>query len=347
MYLPVNFYTGTYNEYKQLLDKKEIANNCLYFCEDRKVIFRGQEVIPVPYVVLENGELPIADDAIKDLLYLDNKSNKIYVYDENSGFVPIYGTNIVHADAIESINWEEDTRILTLPTFDENGNLTTLQIDLGQDLILNNAEYNADSKEIILYFETADTTDKVTIEPIRISVNDLIDLYKGDSTNSIQVDVEAHSDVGTIDERTITANLILYTPDLTNEKANAIIIKETGVYVPNLTSDISQAQSTADAALGDAGRAQDTADQALANAGIAQAAADNIAAEVHGERLVLNSPALTNTPTTPTVEKEVDWTADDNGELIASIAYVQNAIKYANTWRALRRNTTWAELRGE
>ena len=347
MYLPVNFYTGTYNEYRQLLAKEEIANNCLYFCEDIKVIFRGQEVIPVPYVVLENGELPIADDAIKDLLYLDNKSNKIYAYDEKSGFVPIYGTNIVHIDAIKSISWEKDTRILPLPTFDKDGNLETLQVDLGQDLILDSAEYDADLKEIVLYFETADTTDAITIEPIRIPVDDLIDLYKGDSTNSIQVNVEAHSDAGTIDERTITADLILYNPDLTNEKANAITIKETGVYVPNLVSDISQAQSTADIALGDAGKAQDTADQAIANAGVAQAAADSIAAEVHGERLVLNSPVLANTPTTPTVKKEVDWTADSNGELIASIAYVQNAIKYANTWRALRRNTTWAELRGE
>ena len=347
MYLPVNFYTGTYDEYKQLLAKEEVANNCLYFCEDIQVIFRGQEVIPVPYVVLENGELPTTEDAIKDLLYLDNKSNKIYLYDENSGFIPIYGTNIVHIDAIKSINWEKDTRILTLPTFDEDGNLETLQVDLGQDLVLSNAEYAADLKEIILYFETADITDEEIIEPIHIPVDDLIDLYKGNSTNSVQVNVQPHSDTGTIDERAITADLILYNPDLTNEKANAIIIKETGVYVPNLVGDISNAQNTADAALGDADKAQDTADQAIADAAAAQSIADNITAEVHGEGLVLNSPVLTNAPTTPTVEKEIDWTVDGNGELIASIAYVQNAIKYANTWRALRRNTTWAELRGE
>ena len=131
-YLPVNFYTGDYQEYKQLLVEDKVSDNCLYFCKDIKVIFRGKEVTPVPYVVIEDGELPLAENAIKDLLYIDNKNNLIYIYNGISDFEPIFGDNIVHIDAIKSINWAADSRTLTLPTVDENGNLATLNINLGK-----------------------------------------------------------------------------------------------------------------------------------------------------------------------------------------------------------------------
>lgn len=345
-YLPVNFYTGTYEKYKQLLANGCIADNCLYFCEDTKTIFRGGEVVPVPYVVLQNGELPSIQDAIKDLLYIDNENNKIFIYDGLSNFVPIFGDNIVHIDAIKSINWKEDSRTLTLPTFDENGELTTLNIQLGRDLILDTAKYDAINRKIILIFVTSNETDDVT-KTVEIPVDDLIDLYRGKNTSSIKMTINEETNIGSVDEREVQAELIVYNADLTNEKQNAIIIKDAGVYVPDLSNDIAEARQLATQGISLGQQAQTIAYQGVSDAAAAQSSVNSLSEEVHGEGLVLNSPVLTNAPVTSTVDQTVDWTEDNNGDLVASIAYVQNAIQYANTWRALRRNTTWAQLRGE
>lgn len=345
-YLPVNFYTGTYEKYKQLLANDNIADNCLYFCEDTRTIFRGGEVIPVPYVVLQNGELPSTQDAIKDLLYIDNENNKIFVYDGLPNFVSIFGDNIVHIDAIKSINWKEDSRTLTLPTIDNNGELATLNIQLGRDLILDTAKYDAVNRKIVLVFVTSDETDDVT-KTVEIPVDDLVDLYRGKNTSSIKMTINEETNTGSVDEREVQAELIVYNADLTNEKQNAIIVKDTGVYVPDLSNDIAEVRQLATEGINLGQQAQATADQGVSDAAAAQSSVDNLSEEVHGEGLVLNSPVLTNALVTFTVDQNIDWTEGNNGELVASIAYVQNAIQYANTWRALRRNTTWAQLRGE
>ena len=337
-YLPVNFYTGDYAEYKQLLKNESFADNCLYFCSDKKVIFRGQEVIPVPYVVLSEGEqLPDVnaedDDIIKDILYFDEGSNIIYIFnEETSEFEPKYGKNIVHIDAIKSIKWDESSKILTLPTLAEDNTLTTLSVDFGDELILDSANYDSSAHKIILNFKTADETDTAN-SVVEIPVDDLIDIYQGANTSSIEMIIDSISDEGTVDTRTIKANVLI-----SNEFNNAISIKTDGIYSYDFTADVEKAQLAGDTGIANAAIAQEKADSAF---DIATA----ITEEVHGVNLRLNSPILESSPTAPTISQQVDW--NTSPDRIATIKYVQDALKYSNTWRALKRNTTWSVLKGE
>ena len=293
-HLPVNFYTGNYVDYKQLLKDENFADNCLYFCSDKKVIFRGQEVIPVPYVVLSEGEtLPDVSaedsDIIKDILYFDEGSNILYMYNEdNSKFEPKYGKNIVHIDAIKSIKWNETTKILTLPTINETG-LSTFDIDFGNELILDSAGYDSDNHNIVLVFKTADESDGNTKQLVKIPVDDLIDIYQGVDTNSINIAVSDATNNGKIDKRTIQADI-----KISEDISNAISIKEDGVYSYDFTTDIAKAQSAGDTGIANAAAAQEKANSAF---DIASA----ITEEVHGPNLKLNSPILENSPTAPTI----------------------------------------------
>ena len=336
-HLPVNFYTGNYADYKQLLKDENFADNCLYFCSDKKVIFRGQKVIPVPYVVLSEGEtLPDVsaedNDIIKDILYFDEGSNIVYIYNEdNSKFEPKYGKNIVHIDAIKSIKWDEETKILTLPTLTEENTLTTFTVDFGDELILDSAGYDSNNHNIVLNFKTADEKDTTT-SVVKIPVDDLIDIYQGDNTSSIEMIVGSISNEGTVDTRTIKANI-----RISNKSNNAINIETDGIYSYDFTADVAKAQSAGDTGIANAATAQEKANSAF---DIASAIRD----EVHGENLKLNSPILKNSPTAPTISQQVDW--NTSPDRLATIKYVQEAITYAKTWRALKRNTTWKKLKG-
>ena len=72
-----------------------------------------------------------------------------------------------------------------------------------------------------------DSTDTNDITYIYIPVLDLVDIYKGSNTKSILVTVDSITDTNSVDERTIKADVNLYSP-ATTEKPNALVIKDVG-----------------------------------------------------------------------------------------------------------------------
>lgn len=365
MAYPVRFFTGTYAEYKALT---ELPVNALYFCQDKKVIFQGDQVIPVPYVVIENGELP-TEDLIDGLLYLDNLNSKIYKSNGTS-LIPIFGENTLSLDSfnemLEQITFDEAKRIITLPQV--NGELLT--INLGQDLVLNNAYYQ--NKEIILEFKTIDTTDE-EITLIKIPVDDLIDIYTGINTDSISVEITKATDIGTVDEREVKATLKLHSA-ATNEKTNAIKVFSDGIYVDvesyadaretsirNFIGTITGFNTVADAITD----AKKTANKGVTDAAAAKAAADGkvpLARKITSTGKTLqndltlsyqdidgaapiDSPNFSGVPTTPTIAQSINWTQGNNGNFIASIEYVQKAITNSNTWGSIKLRKTWGDMK--
>lgn len=399
MAFPVNFYTGTYEEYKAL---NKTAFNALYFCTDLKLIFRDNEIIPIPYQVIENGVLP-TENLIKDLLYLDDVNNIIYVYN-GTNFVPIFGQHILSVErfnnAISMIAYDSNRRLITLPQIVDNSGLnpevSSLTIDLGKDLIIDpeHTFYNSVTKKIMLAFRTMDNTDVDDITYVPIPVDDLIDIYTGDITDSIIVTVDEATDIGTVDPRKIKATIKIHQP-IDGEKPNGAIIKSDGVYVdvesyadnkqqetynyigdfgegPNAVKQaVNKAQQTADDITDYVGKV-DTKYQTIADSiedakGVADAAVPktyrvagkSFDSDYNAEEnnLILSyedienaapiqSPNFTGVPTSPTVAQSIDWREEQNKDIIASIAYVQEAINKQNSWGSLKRRSTWAQLKG-
>ena len=333
---PVNFYAGSYTKYKQL--QENLGDNCLYFCIDKKVIFRGQEVFPVPYVVLSNKEeFPAAEEAIENIMYFDNESNLGYFYDaDNSNFIPKYGENIVHINEIKKIQWNKSTRELQLPQY-SNGEFSTLTVDLGQDLILKEAEYHSDTREIWLNFYTAneEDTEESPKNIVKISVDDLVDYDLTKNSNSIALsyveDEDATGD-GNLD-KFLKADIII-SPD----EKNYLTLKENGLYVDVET----HVQTVADGLTNKIEAAQSTADLGVENAQKAQNDIDTLNNKVD------NSITLGGFPTTNTIAQDlVNLNTKENINVIATTEFVKEAIQYANTWAGLKRSRkTWAELKG-
>lgn len=221
---PVNFYSGTYEDYKQhSIINKENGNsiNNLYFCEDLKVLIRGDQIIPVPYVSIVNniesivikkdnrlyasqtGQVYIDNDdnltllssePIDDLLYINNETNEILLSVKHK-LISIFGANV------------QDVRDVQL---------------------LKNAYYNSSTKMITLEFITDRENDEELT--ISFSVKDLLDIYEAEDTSSIQMLVTEPEDADNIDIRKIKANI-----KLSIEENNVITIKEDGLHVLDVT----------------------------------------------------------------------------------------------------------------
>ena len=368
MALPVHFYTGTYDEYKAL---EGFASNALYFCTDIKVIFRGDEVIPVPYVVIADGELP-TENLLEGLFYVDTQRNLLYIY-KNGELTTIFGEGLLFESKFQTelnkISWDDQTRTIILPKWDGE-KYTEVTIDLGQDLIIDQAStyYDSNTREIVLGFKTMDTTDGTEdITLVKIKVDDLIDIYQGSQTNSIKVEVAAATDENSVDARTISANLLLHT-SIENEKPNALIIKEDGAYVDvetytdNRIGDIGEfetvaamithAQATADLGVQKADAAQATADSKVPLTRIITSTGKTLEKDItlsYGDidgAAPIESPNFTGVPTTPTIAQSIDWTVEENANTIASITYVHEAIIEQDTWGAAKRRNTWGGIAG-
>lgn len=267
---------------------------------------------------------------------------------------------------LEQITFDEAKRIITLPQV--NGELLT--INLGQDLVLNNAYYQ--NKEIILEFKTIDTTDE-EITLIKIPVDDLIDIYTGINTDSISVEITKATDIGTVDEREVKATLKLHSA-ATNEKTNAIKVFSDGIYVDvesyadaretsirNFIGTITGFNTVADAITD----AKKTANKGVTDAAAAKAAADGkvpLARKITSTGKTLqndltlsyqdidgaapiDSPNFSGVPTTPTIAQSINWTQGNNGNFIASIEYVQKAITNSNTWGSIKLRKTWGDMK--
>lgn len=368
MALPVQFYTGTYSEYKAL---EGFASNALYFCTDIKVIFRGNEVIPVPYVVIADGELP-TENLLEGIFYVDTQRNLLYIYKEGE-LTTIFGKGLLFESKFQTelskISWDNEQRKLILPKWDGE-KYTEVAVDLGQDLIIDqtSTRYDAKTREIVLGFRTMDTTDGTEdITEIRIKVDDLIDIYEGYTSESIVVEVAAAADEGTVDARVISANLRLHVA-VENEKPNALVIKTDGAYVDvetytdnrigdigtfNTVADmIAYAQATADLGVQKADTAQATADSKVPLERIITSTGKNLKEDITlsyediDGAAPVQSPNFTGVPTTPTVEQSIDWTLEENAERIASIEYVHQAIILQDTWGAAKRRNTWGGVAG-
>lgn len=368
MALPVQFYTGTYNEYKAL---EGFASNALYFCTDIKVIFRGNEVIPVPYVVIADGELP-TENLLEGIFYVDTQRNLLYVYKEGE-LTTIFGEGLLFENKFQTelnkVSWNNEQRKLILPKWDGE-KYTEITVDLGQDLIIDQAstKYDAETREIVLGFKTMDTTDGTEdITEVRIKVDDLIDIYEGSQTNSIKVEIVEATDVGTVDARAISANLLLHV-SAENEKPNALVIKNDGAYVDvetytdnrigdigafdTVSAMVTHAQETADLGVQKADTAQATADSKVPLTRIITSTGKNLTQDITlsyediDGSAPIDSPNFTGVPTSPTVAQAVDWTEEENSDKIASIKYVHEAITLQDTWGAAKRRNSWGGVAG-
>lgn len=357
---PVKFFSGTLDGYRSITTK---SPNGIYFVLDEqtgnKMLFLENELFPVHFQIINSDE-ELPTQGVADFLYINNKTNNFSYWIDpilnedgsvaTAGHYEVkYGENIVHRDtfidALKRATYDSAKRLITIPQWDDTNGVQTLSIDLGKDLIIDgeHTTYDTANRQIVLAFKTMDSTDTNDITYIYIPVLDLVDIYKGSNTKSILITVDSITDTNSVDERTIKADINLYSP-ITTEKPNALVIKDAG----GLYVDV---ETYTDSEIGDLGNnksnvAFKTVAEAIAqaqnDADTAQATADlkvNKTTTVNGKALSDNiilsvgdipgaapteSPVFTGTIT-------VNKSSNDLGELLINVPTVfSTSVKRTN-----------------
>lgn len=116
-----------------------------------------------------------------------------------------------------------------LQLLDSNGAKIGNPINLPLEKFVYSGEYNAETKQIILYFD-AEKTNSVTID-----ASALIDVYTGSDTGSASVSVSA-------------SNVITATVKVSSDGGNQVVLKSDGIYVsaPDLSSKMDLVDSPVD-----------------------------------------------------------------------------------------------------
>ena len=90
--------------------------------------------------------------------------------------------------------YESETRKITIPYIGEDGNETSLVIELGKDMVVTSGEYVADEdedgnpvRELVLTLTNGET--------VHIPVADLIDIYTGNTSNTVAVTVSSDNKI--------------------------------------------------------------------------------------------------------------------------------------------------------
>lgn len=99
-----------------------------------------------------------------------------------------------------SLNYNATTGELTLLDADSNVLGSAIKLDL--ERFVSSGEYNVDEKTIYLYFD-ADKTDYVTIP-----VEDLVDIYQTESSNTLDLSVSGNTITGSVKISSASGNLI-------------------------------------------------------------------------------------------------------------------------------------------
>lgn len=163
----------------------------------------------VAYVAAEMAKVASSADTVKDVSY-DGVEHLLTVSKANDA-----SSTIVLSGLGCSLSFASNE----LQLLDASGNKIGDPVNMDVERFVQSGEYDADTKNIILYFD-AEKTDKV-----EIPVGDLVDTYEVESTNAINL--------------TMVANKITAALTLSSDEGNAAEIRENGLYVPTVnTSDL-------------------------------------------------------------------------------------------------------------
>lgn len=122
--------------------------------------------------------------------------------------------------------YDADSRTLTMPYVDTDGTSKSVVMALGKDMVVKSGIYDTSSKKIILTL-----TDGSTVE---IPASALVDVYTGETTNSISVSVSSDNKISAdVRVSAKTGNTVQVITDEGEE----------GIYVPTQTFDDTEIQT--------------------------------------------------------------------------------------------------------
>lgn len=215
----------------------------LYFLSDTGELYRGEQSFSKA-VVEYTGELPTESVAL-NRLYINTETFVGSIYNGSEWKTVIDPVT----NSINSLSWDSAEHILTVKNGSDTedivfaglgvslsyvGDTGTLQlldaqgekigdpVELAKDKFVTAGEYDPETNKIILYFD-AEKTNSVSIDAAG-----LVDIYTGESTSSVDVQVST--------DNKITAEIKVST-----EEGNVLLLKDDGIYVA--TPDMSDLMS--------------------------------------------------------------------------------------------------------
>lgn len=364
MSIAVDFYTGTYQEYIELAiynkdPYTQYADNALYFCTDKQIMFKGKTLIGKPYQSLTSltDGLPTIQSPIEDIFYLYDEENLIFSY-KNGEWTKIFGNHICSIEhfnnTISRVKWDGVKRELTLPqiTDTSTGEVSSLTINLGKDMILEDGSYyDKENKIIRLKLAVPDEDDNGNIydddeKYIDIPVGDLVDIYGVENSSSITLTLTPNGseeeNAQDVNKYLIKAEVILAPAQ--KSKPNALQNLATGLYVDVETyadSKCDEAKNYTEQRLNIGDNKTITVQTLLdQKVNINDGTLNNS---------ILNNPVLNQATINSTgIKEDVDlWTKSDYDSHVATVKIVKDLMTTANTWGAIAYINTWGDLNGE
>lgn len=237
---PIRMYTGE-------LPVDAIAVNTLYINSDtlKGDVYNGTSwttvLKPLADTVTEEGTNPVTGSAVAKYVAAEiakiggagNVVTKI-TWDEVEQILDVFKgdarESITFNGLAVSLEYNKGTGALQLK--DTSGNLIGDAINLDLEKFVTGGEYKPDTKMIILYFDGK--TGEESTDKVEIPVSDLVDVYIGENTNTVNT---------TVSQNKISANV-----RISVESGNTLVAKDDGLYVsiPDVSGKMNKVSGATD-----------------------------------------------------------------------------------------------------